>query len=116
MITQVKKDNNYMEMQIMENGLIAFASFIHHKSKDEVEIRDIKIEPLHQNEEVRNYILQEIVEYGNNVNAKKVVHYCHGMGSGLSVDEELKWFLENGFVLDHVVFEITPCVVLDLKK
>lgn len=116
MKTSFKTTHNYVEMQIKEAGKnIAFVSCTYHESKNEVEIRDIEIEKGYRNEEVRKYILLKILEYSTYVDAKRIIYYCHGIGNGLTIDAELKWCLENGFILDHVVYDITPCVSLKLK-
>ena len=86
----------------------------------EVQIRDLYVLPKYRNKGLGEVLLAQCLDYAVDLKAERIVSYCGAEpfcnGGQLPLEQEVSWYKDHGFIHDHNVLGITPCMVRELTK
>jgi len=109
--------NNTLELEIKRFGnIIAHASCFY--GNDTVQIKDLFVREKFRNKGFDELLLEQIHEYAKERAAKKVVMYA-GIepfcpDPQIPLEEEMTFFKKHGYVHDHNVCGVVPCLIKTL--
>lgn len=105
--------SNTLDLELYDNDTLAgHASCLYYDGI--VQIRDLFIQKAYLGRGLDEKLLLQIHEYAHEKNAKKIVVYCGPepfSDNCMPVEEEVKWYEQQGYVLDHRLYGIVPCMI-----
>ena len=106
------------EVQIRQGRkIIAHMGCSH--TNGEVKIRDLYVLPKYRGKGLGEVLLAKCMDYATEQQAQRIISFCGAEpfceGGQLSLQQEVSWYKEHGFIYDHDVMGITPCMVRELS-
>ena len=85
-----------------------------------VEIKSLYVLQKFRKSGLNDVLLSQILEYAADNAAHKIVAYCgpepYCPDGQVPLDEEIHWYSEHGFLNDHNVLGVVPCMIKTLKQ
>ena len=115
-MNEIKNSNSY-EVQIRQGRkIIAHMSCSH--TNGEVKIRDLYVLPKYRGKGLGEVLLAKCLDYATEQQAQRIISFCGAEpfceGGQLTLQQEVSWYKEHGFIHDHNVMGVTPCMVREL--
>ena len=115
-MNEIKNSNSY-EVQIRQGRkIIAHMSCSH--TNGEVKIRDLYVLPKYRGKGLGEVLLAKCLDYATEQQAQRIISFCGAEpfceGGQLPLQQEVSWYKEHGFIHDHNVMGVTPCMVREL--
>lgn len=86
---------------------------------NEIQIRDLYVLPKFREKGLGEVLLSQVQEYALEKQAERIIAYCGAEpfceGGQISMDQEKGWYEDHGFIHDHDVLGVTPCMIKELK-
>ena len=83
--------------------------------KDTLNVRDLWVRKLFRNKGVEELLMEKLFDFAKDKKVKNIVTYCGSEpfcpDGQVSMDEEVNFFEDHGFKLDHHVFGLVPCMI-----
>lgn len=87
---------------------------------NEIQIRDLYVCKEFRGKGFGEVLLARVLDYAAEQSAARIVSYCGPEpfceDGQIPLDQEIAWYEEHGFVHDHDVMGVTPCMVKDLQR
>ena len=115
---EIKNSNSY-EVQIRQGRKIVAHMGCSH-ANEEVQIRDLYVLPKYRGKGLGEVLLAKCMDYAAEQKAKRIISFCGAEpfceGGQLPLEQEVSWYKDHGFIHDHNVMGVTPCMIRELKR
>ena len=113
------KSRNTYELQIRSGRkIVAHASCIF--ANCDIQIRDLYVLKKYRGNGLGELLLSGVLDYAAEQKAQRIIAYCGAEpfceGGQLPMEQEVAWYEDHGFIVDHLVMGATPCVVRQLVR
>lgn len=85
-----------------------------------VQIKDLFVMEKYRDRGFDEVLLSEVLEYAVKKSAKQIVMYCGPEpfceDGQIPLEQEILWYESHGFVHDHDVFGVVPCMIKVLEQ
>ena len=113
------KNSNSYEVQIRQGRKI-IAHMSCNYSNEKIQIQDLYVLKKYRKKGLGDVLLSKVFEYAAEKKAQTIVAYCGPEpfceDAQIPLDEEIDFYMSHGFVHDHNVMGVTPCMVKTLSK
>lgn len=113
------KQLNFYNVQIRKGRKIV-AHVSCNYSDEKIQIRDLYVLEKYRKTGLGEVLLSKVFEYAAEKKAQTIVAYCGPEpfceDAQIPLEEEIAFYISHGFVHDHNVMGVTPCMVKTLSK
>lgn len=86
----------------------------------EIQIRDLYVLKKFRGKGLGEVLLARILDYAAEQRAERIVSYCGAEpfceDGQFPMDQEIAWYEAHGFIHDHDVCGVTPCMIRQLRQ
>lgn len=111
------KQLNFYNVQIRKGRKIV-AHVSCNYSDEKIQIRDLYVLEKYRKTGLGEVLLSKVFEYAAEKKAQTIVAYCGPEpfceDAQIPLEEEIAFYVSHGFVHDHNVMGVTPCMVREL--
>ena len=118
-LLQEIKIRNFYDIRICRRKkVIAHAScnFVN----GEIQIRDLYVCKEFRGQGLGEVLLSKVFDYATEQQATRIIAYCGAEpfceDGQIPMTQEMSWYEDHGFIHDHNVMGITPCMVKELQQ
>jgi len=113
------KINNVYDVHIRRgNKVIAHTSCIY--ANDVVQIQSLYVLKKYRGKGFGEVLLARVFDYAEERKARQIISFCGAepfcKDGQIPLDQEVSWYEDHGFVHDHDVLGVTPCMVKSLQS
>ena len=116
-ITEESKQLNFYNVQIRKGRKIVAHVSCNYSDK-KIQIRDLYVLKKYRKTGLGDVLLSKVFEYAAEKKAQTIVAYCGPEpfceDAQIPLNEEIAFYISPGFVHDHNVMGVTPCMVREL--
>ena len=80
-----------------------------------VQIRDLFVREKYRNKGLADVLMMKVQEYADQKKAEKIIAYCGPepmcVDKSLPLEDEMEWYKSQGFIHDHDVYGVVPCMI-----
>ena len=118
-ITEESKQLNFYNVQIRKGRKIV-AHVSCNYSNEKIQIQDLYVLKKYRKKGLGDVLLSKVFEYAAEKKAQTIVAYCGPEpfceDAQIPLNEEIDFYESHGFVHDHNVMGVTPCMVKTLSR
>jgi GNAT superfamily N-acetyltransferase len=86
----------------------------------EIRIRDLYVRKEFRGKGFGELLLARVLDYAVEQDAIRIVSYCGPEpfceDGQIPLDQEVSWYKDHGFIHDHYVMGVTPCMIRELTQ
>ncbi len=89
-------------------------------AKGEIYIKALYVLKKFRGKGLEEVLLAKVLDYAAEQKAERIIAYCGAEpfceDGQIPMDQEVSWYEDHGFVHDHNVMGVTPCMVKELMR